>query len=50
MNEFIANVVGAGLAPPRNKISNSNAGRPRPTPTIIAIKFIQTKFKGGKHL
>jgi len=30
---IIAKVVGAGLAPPENKIYNSNTGRPRPTPT-----------------
>jgi hypothetical protein len=34
-DKLIANVVGAGLAPPENKISNSNTGRPRPTPTML---------------
>jgi len=33
--KHIADVVGAGLAPPENKISNYNTGRPRPTPTIL---------------
>jgi len=38
--KLIANVVGAGLAPPENKTSNSNTGRPRPTPTMSAICFV----------
>jgi len=42
MKGLIANVVGAGLAPPENKIFNSNTGRPRPTPTIFTMCFYKT--------
>ena len=45
LNELIANVVGAGLAPPVNKMFNYNSGRPRPTPTISVICFANQLYK-----
>ena len=39
MKGVIANVVGAGLAPSKNKIFNFNTGRPRPTPTFFTMRF-----------
>ena len=40
VNKLIAKNVGAGLAPPGNKIFNYNTGRPRPIPTMSAICLV----------